>query len=248
MPCLVPTCPTSPGPSGFCRFHKNRLNARSSAYAEYMTDADRIAIAAHPGWRGRKWQLNAIMWADGLHYHASPDHGVGPGYKTAAEALAEVDRRNGLTPAADVARLEAELAAIRAHRDGLEDRRRELAADNDLLHLQVDTARWAHADLLVDIIGLRDEIAATREALDKQAATVAGLRSELAERERDITDLCAERGAYAADLETARQFAASDAAIIDNLRTGLRLLTDELTLARRPWWARLWAWVTGGGE
>lgn len=255
MPCHVPTCPTRPGPSGFCALHQNRLNARASGLAEHMTTTDRIAIAAHPGWRGRKWRLMPVWWPEGVRFHASHvTDGLGPDFPTAFEALAELDHKNGLAPAADVARLGAEVGgltlavavarverdtarayadAIRTHRDALEERRRELAADNGLLAGDV-----AWLERLADRL---------RAALDKQAATAAGLRSELAERERDVTDLCAERDGYAADLETARRTALADADTIDNLRTGVGHLETALTLARRPWWRKVWAWVTGGG-
>ena len=121
--------------------------------------------------------------------------------------------------------------------DALEERRRELAADNGLLAGDV-----AWLERLADRL---------RAALDKQAATAAGLRSELAERERDITYACEDRDEYMRERDEAvaltgrlttlsRECAAVDQRVIDALRA-------ELTLARRPWWRKVWAWVTGGG-
>lgn len=245
MPCHVPACPNPPGPSGFCGLHQNRLNARACGLLDHMALADRIAIAAHPGWRGRPWRLGLVRWGDGVGFYAGAPDRMGFGYGTAAEALYDVDVRNGI-PVADLPNLRKRLADM--EREAVEQRHRAEAAEDALTDLAA-IARgemadpWPADEAKPDTVGGRaydavsrlvTERDAAREALDRQSTTIAGLRSE--------------REAAVAELATARQFAASDAAIIDNLRTGLRLLTDELTLARRPWWARLWAWVTGGGE
>lgn len=265
MPCHVPTCPRRVGPSGWCMTHRNRLNARlPSVVRKAATLADLIAIADHPGWR-RGHQLSfggepgAVVW-----YARGPGHRMQ--HATAADALADIDRISGRAPAAAyMARLEAEVSAlkvaasvaraerdtarayadaIRTHRDALEERRRELAADNDALIDRIHDDRWAHAYAIA-------RMSEMRAALDKQAAAVAGLRSELAERERDITYACEDRDEYMRERDEAvaltgrlttlsRECAAVDQRVIDALRA-------ELTLARRPWWRKVWAWVTGGG-
>lgn len=267
MPCHVPICRRRVGPSGWCMTHRNRLNARlPSVVHKAATLADLIAIADHPGWR-RGYQLSfggepgAVVW-----YARGPGHRMR--HATAADALADIDRISGRAPAAAyVARLEAEvsalkvavavaradreiarayLEAVRAHRDALEERRRELAEDNDTLATEVHLLRFANGHMRATVETYRKRLEVYSAALDRQASDIARLTSELAERERDVTDLRAERDAYAAELETARRTALADADTIDNLRTGVRHLETALTLARRPWWRKVWAWVTGG--
>lgn len=374
MPCHVPTCPTRPGPSGFCALHQNRINARANGNAKHMTDADRVAIAAHPGWRGRKWRLVPFMWPAGLYFHVDPPGGMGEDFRTAAEALAELDRKNGVAPADRLARLEADLDvdrrdnrdmwcaldaiqgitvgrfpppatstdkpptgavavekvaalkrrldeaeadatkltaerrsamralndiraiargllpaplppstspatleesalatvatlirdrdeirrdrdtlaadldAIRTHRDALEERRRELATDNDVLSTEIHLLRFANAYMRNSVETYHKRLEVYSAALDRQATDIARLTSELAERERDITYACADRDEYLKERDALRLSSAADADTIDNLRTGVGHLETALTLARRPWWRKVWAWVTGGGK
>lgn len=185
-PCHVPDCTTTAGPSGFCARHQNRLNARSAGLAEHMTLADRIAIAGHPGWRGRKWRLDPRLWRDGLHFHVIPQVGLDIGYRTAAEALAELDRRNGLTPAADVAALRRRLADV--EREAEDQRHRAEAAEDALTDLAaIARGKWADTGPAdgpkPDTVGGRAYDAVCRLARDLAAA-----REALAEAERERTE------------------------------------------------------------
>lgn len=214
--CLVPDCPlTGSTQHGFCRDHQNRLNARGGGYLKCMTEANRVALAAHPGWRSRPFVVFVYWSAPKTCRFAVARAGawvVVQAFDRAVDALAELDRRNGVAPVGEVAALRAQLETARSERD-----------------LAVKLAE-----------AIRSELAAVREALDKQATTVARLTSELAERERDVTYACGDRDEYRKERDEARFERDTLAIKVKGFRT-------LLTLARRPWWVKLWAWVSGGG-
>lgn len=205
MPTPCHACPEAAGPSGWCARHRNRLNAIvGSKIMKAAPLSDLIAVAQHPGWRGRKWRLTPQMWKDGLFFHVDTQDGIGPGYRTASEALAEIDRHNGPPTASDLDALRAKLAEAEAARDAHKAER--------------DEARRALVDVQSIIAGVPWGDPATLSSLTLGPETVskaADIRRRLtaAERERDdarkaLAEAEAERDDAHAALTDARAIAA----------------------------------------
>ena len=200
-PSLCHACTETPGPSGWCPRHRAILAARLGHHAYTVPVVDAVAVAQHPGWRGRSYRF-------GVGHPSAPNHtwyvarrtALCGAYSTALEALADLDRLNCVPSSSDLTALRRRLAEV--ERERTEQRHRAEAAE----------------DALTDITAIaRGDMIDPWPADEPKPDTVGG-RAYAA-----TTDLVRERDASLADLRAAQEVAA-------DLRAALAQSQDDATV------------------